>query len=128
MATSIIEKYGKINLDDLTAAEFMQHLRETGFNENVGLPDVDNLNMNEEDTLFWSKFRGDFIDLRDYLVAETISAKKDILKNWNKQRVTLVREHILNIWTYNKQLREDLEKELEMINMIIYGYADENEN
>jgi len=128
MATSIIEKYGKINLDDLTAAEFMQHLRETGFNENVGLPDVDKLDMNEEDALFWSKFRGDFIDLRDYLLADTISAKKDVLKDWNKQRVTLVREHILNIWTYNKQLRQDLEKELEMINMIIYGYADENEN
>ena len=84
--------------------------------------------MNEEDALFWSKFRGDFIDLRDYLLADTISAKKDVLKDWNKQRVTLVREHILNIWTYNKQLRQDLEKELEMINMIIYGYADENEN
>lgn len=75
----------------------------------------------EDDNEFWAQFRGDYLDLRDYLKLETLEEKKELLLKWTKPRVTLVREHLLMIWTFNEELREKLTDELLIMNQIIYG-------
>ncbi len=76
---------------------------------------------NEEDPEFWAEYRGDYLDLRDYLKLETVEEKQKLLLQWTKKRVILVREHILQIWTFNDELRDKLTPELMMICQIIYS-------
>ena len=84
-------------------------------------PIFDDIKDLENDTEFWGQFRGDYLDLRDYLKLETLEEKKELLLKWTKPRVTLVREHVLMIWTFNEELREKLSEELLIICEIIYG-------
>jgi len=81
----------------------------------------DDIKEYENDTEFWGQFRGDYLDLRDYLMKETLEEKKELILQWTKSRVTLMREHILMIWTFNHTLRDELTQELLMLNEIIYG-------
>ena len=81
----------------------------------------------EDDKQFWSQFRGDYIDLRDFIKKETLQEKKDWIKTIAKARVILIREHILTIWTFNPDQREQLLPQLEAINLIIYSGKDELE-
>ena len=77
--------------------------------------------INDDDEHFYSKFRGDYLDLRDFLNKETIEEKVKFIINIAKGRVLLVREHLLLIWTFNDEWRDDLTEELLILNEIIYN-------
>ena len=75
----------------------------------------------EEDKEFWNEFRGDYIDLRDFLKNETKEEKQQFVLGISRQRVILIREHLLTIMTFNLELRQKLFDELMMLNEIIYS-------
>ena len=82
---------------------------------------IDPDEINDDDEHFDSKFRGDYLDLRDFLNKDTIEEKVKFIINISKGRVLLLREHLLLIWTFNDEWRDDLSEELLILNEIIYN-------
>ena len=82
---------------------------------------IDPDEIKDDDEHFYSKFRGDYLDLRDFLNKDTIEEKVKFIINISKGRVLLLREHLLLIWTFNDEWRDDLSEELLILNEIIYN-------
>lgn len=103
-------------------------IKNKGGNINHSLINPESIEEKEDENEYWGQYRGDYLDLRDYCKAETYDEKKNFLKNISKARVTLIREHILSIWTFCPKMRQELEPELESINMVMYSDKQELEN
>jgi hypothetical protein len=97
-----------------------------GVNPNAGLNEnIKNLEDCKDEEEYYAQFRGDYIDLKDFIQAETYEDKKEFLKKLSKNRVILIREHILCVWTFNPEKREELEEQLEALQLIIYSDKEE---
>lgn len=107
--------------------EMLKRLKDAGTNPQSGLTDTIKTieELNGDENAYWAQYRGDYLDLRDFLKPESMDDKKTFLKNLTKGRVILIREHILQAWTFNPEQRERLEDQLEIINLVIYSGAEE---
>jgi len=115
----VVEKNEKETLDILKSA---------GTNPNAGIDmNIKPIEECRDETEYWGQYRGDYIDLRDFLRAKNLDDKKTFLKNLSKGRVILIREHLMQVWTFNPEQRERLEGQLEAINLVIYCGKDELE-
>jgi hypothetical protein len=76
---------------------------------------------NASDDEFWGQFRGDYLDLRDFVQMIDPTEKRDWLMKKTKEQATLLREHLLLLWTYNEENREILTNELLIINRVMYN-------
>lgn len=114
--------------DDGSAKTIEDVIKATGGSLNNALMSADNIEEKENETEYWGQYRGDYLDLRDYFKAEGFKAKRDYLKKLSKARVTLIREHIISIWTFRPDMRDEIDDELEMICKVMYSGKDELED
>ena len=107
--------------------EMLKRLKDAGTNPQAGLTNTIKTieELDGDENAYWSQYRGDYLDLRDFLKPESMDDKKTFLKNLTKGRVILIREHILQAWTFSPEQRERLEDQLEIINLVIYSGAEE---
>jgi hypothetical protein len=75
----------------------------------------------DDDNEFWDQFRGDYLDLRDFVKQDTEVEKVAFILKLSKKRVTLLREHLLLLWTFKEDARDELTNELLILNRIIYN-------
>jgi hypothetical protein len=118
--------------DEYEASSLKELLLNRGTNYVAGLDqNIKELDKCKDEAEFWAQYRGDYLDVRDFIKLKTYEEKRDMLKLLSKARVTLIREHILNIWLFNPNMREVLEEQLEAIGLVLYSGPDEletNEN
>ena len=113
-----IEERRKYEEKEKLTEETREKIIKSKFNLGTIIPPDE---IKDDDEHFYSKFRGDYLDLRDFLNKETIEEKVKFIINIAKGRVLLIREHLLLIWTFNDEWREDLTEELLILNEIIYN-------
>lgn len=123
--SGIVKFVDEVEQNDI---EMRQILKDAGTNPQAGLIDhIESLESFKTEQEYWQQYRGDYLDLRDFLKAKTIDDKKTFLKNLSKSRVILIREHLLQAWTFNPNQRDILEDQLEAISLVIYSGKDELE-
>lgn len=118
-----------VKVENLSPDEFIKMMEDHGVNPNAGIVDkIKDMDKCKDEMEFWGQFRGDYLDLRDFLKKESLDEKKEFLKGLTKTRVTLIREHILTTWTFCPELRDELDNQLEAICLIMYSSKEDLES